>query len=147
MMFISTLATRYSLLTTLRKGQVMILTVLALGGTMLGATTIAGLLMLYQLRQANDLSNSARAIFAADAGMEWAFYNLFCKGDPLKIPCPLAELQGSDFANGASVTVICEDEDGVAIPQCYPEESGKAIRRIRSIGKSNAANRAFEARF
>ena len=48
----------------------MILTVLALGGAVLGATTVAGLLMLYQLRQTSDMANSARAIFAADAGTE-----------------------------------------------------------------------------
>lgn len=58
-------------------GQVMILAVLALGGVVLGATTIAGTLMRYQIRRATDFQNSARAIFAADSGVECALYNYF----------------------------------------------------------------------
>ena len=46
----------------------MLLAVLTLGATMLGATTIAGLLMVYQIRQTTDFENSAKAVFAADAG-------------------------------------------------------------------------------
>ena len=63
-----------------KSGQVMLITVVALSGTLLGATTIAGLLMLYQLRQASDIANSAKAIMAADAGLEWRIYK-FLKGD------------------------------------------------------------------
>ena len=59
----------------------MILTVLTLGGALLGATTIAGLLMLYQVRQGAYVSNSARALFAADSGIEWGLYNLLCQTD------------------------------------------------------------------
>ena len=117
----------------------MVLTVLALGGTILGATTIAGLLMLYQLRQTSDLASSAKAITAADAGMEWAFYNLFCKGDSTK-PCP-APAPGP-FVNGATVVVTCFDAVG--------EETsceGDAMRSIRSVGTSGNASRAFEAAF
>lgn len=58
----------------LQSGQVMLLTVVLLSGTVLGTTTIAGLLMLYQIRQASLATDSLRAIFAADAGMEWEFY-------------------------------------------------------------------------
>ena len=39
-----------------RSGQVMIITILALGGTLLGATTVAGLLTLYQIRNSTDLA-------------------------------------------------------------------------------------------
>jgi len=59
------------------KGQVMLVTILALSGTILGATTIAGLLMLYQIRQSADAGNSAKAIYAADAGLERQLYELF----------------------------------------------------------------------
>ncbi len=58
-------------------GQAMLLTILTLGGAILGATTIAGLLMIYQLRQTTDSENSARAIFAADAGVECSLYDYF----------------------------------------------------------------------
>ncbi len=52
----------------------MLLVVVLLSGTVLGGTAIAGLLMLYQVRQATLATDSMRAIFAADAGMEWEFY-------------------------------------------------------------------------
>lgn len=78
------------------KGQVMLLTVLIVSGTILGATTIAGLLMLYQLRQATQFSQSLQAFFAADSGLEWKLYQL-CKDDsrpqPLMSPETNAEFR------------------------------------------------------
>lgn len=55
----------------------MIFATIAIGGTVLAAATIAGLLVLYQLRQAGDFSSSAVAIFAADAGTEFGLYNFY----------------------------------------------------------------------
>lgn len=84
---------------SLRSGQAMILAVLALGGTILGATTIAGLLMTYQIRQATDFQNSAKSIFAADAGIEWSLYSYF----------QLASIPQPTFGNQASVVATCYD--------------------------------------
>ena len=55
----------------MEKGKVMLLTVLVIGGLLLGASAIAGLLMVYQIRQSGDVANSTKAIFAADSGIEW----------------------------------------------------------------------------
>ena len=55
----------------------MILTVLIISGTILGATTIAGILMVNQIRQATNAQHSLQALFAADAGLEWELYNNF----------------------------------------------------------------------
>lgn len=55
----------------------MVISVLTLGGILLSATGIAGLLMTYQIRAANDAVNSAKAFFAADAGIETASYCFF----------------------------------------------------------------------
>jgi hypothetical protein len=60
-----------------RSGQVMLLTVLIVSGAIVGATTIAGLLMLYEMRQATNFSQSLQALFAADSGLEWKLYQLF----------------------------------------------------------------------
>lgn len=122
-----------------RAGQVMILTVLALGGTILGATTIAGLLMLYQLRQSTDMANSARAIFAADAGMEKAFFDLFCGGDKTKTPCPAAPV---NFSNGESAVATCYDGNNAEV-QC----TDQGVRHIRAVGSGGTATRAFDATF
>ena len=87
-----------------RVGQAMLLTVLSIGGTILGATAIAGLIMLYQIRSATDFANSAKAIFAADAGTEWALYSYF---NPTSTVAQ-SSAQWS-LSNGATVSVICYD--------------------------------------
>lgn len=116
----------------------MILTVLTLGGALLGATTIAGLLMLYQVRQGADVGQSAKAVFAADAGIEWGLYNLLCQTDPTRTPCPIPDLP--EFSNGASVEVRCLDDAGnEADPLCNPEETVT----IKSLGRSGNVARAF----
>ena len=61
----------------MQKGQVMLLSVLIISGAVLGATAIAGLLMLYQVRQATNITLSMQALFAADAGVEWELFKLF----------------------------------------------------------------------
>lgn len=62
-------------------GQVMLLTTLILSGTILAAATLAGLLMVYQIRQASDATQSAKAIYAADAGIEYELYRIYRKND------------------------------------------------------------------
>lgn len=120
----------------------MILTVLALGGTLLGATTVAGLLTLYQIRNSTDLANSARAIFAADAGIEWALYNYFCS-DAATSTCATAPPLG-EFSNGAKVRVVCLDAAGVEpIGGCADPD----VVSFRSIGTAGGSTRAFEASF
>jgi len=58
------------------KGQVMILAIIMTGGAILTTASILGLLMVYQLRSANDAVSSVKAIFAADTGIEWESYQL-----------------------------------------------------------------------
>ena len=60
-----------------RRGQVMLLTVVLLSGVVLGATAVAGILMLQEIRQAGNATDSAKAIFAADTGIEWELYKRF----------------------------------------------------------------------
>ena len=115
----------------------MVLTVVTLGGALLGATTIAGLLMLYQIRQGADVNQSARAVFAADTGIEWGLYNLLCQTDPSKTPCPIPELP--TFRNGASVEVKCLNDAGDEVPLCDPATTVT----IRSLGRSGNVARAF----
>lgn len=109
-------------------GQVMILTILTLGGTMLGATTIAGLLMLYQIRQATDLGNSGKAIFAADAGIEWGLEQFFRPGAG----------QAPPFSNGASFTLTCFNASGAV--SC----TDSSVTVMRSVGHSAGVSRALE---
>lgn len=111
----------------------MLLTVLAIGGTILGATTVAGLLMLYQVRQTTDFALSAKAVFAADAGIEWGLYRFF-KFDSLH-PEPV-------FSNGASFRTTCYTTAQLTV-DCGDESTVL----MRAIGTAPPASRAFELSF
>lgn len=92
-----------------RSGQAMLIAVLSLGGAILGATAIAGFLTLYQIRTTADTENSAKAIFAADAGVQWAQFDYFCSSEGR---CPsvapgVNDYPSPTFSNGVAVTVNC----------------------------------------
>lgn len=115
----------------------MLLTVLLLSGTILSATTIAGLLMLYQIRQSTDIANSTKAIYAADTGIEKRVYEIFLNPDA---PCSSSEpsLEGS-LDNGAAFQVACDK-------QAQINADGSKIETIiiRSTGNANKNYRALE---
>lgn len=102
------------------KGQVMLLTVVVIGGLLLSASAIAGLLMLYQIRQSSDITNSTKAIFAADTGIEWELYRMF---QDAVYPQPI-------MTNQANFTT-----------------SVYGTSTIKSIGTSGKSSRAFELTF
>lgn len=54
----------------------MLITVLLMSGMLLGATVISGLLTVHQIRESGGIVNSAKAIYAADAGVELVKYRL-----------------------------------------------------------------------
>ncbi len=121
-------------------GQAMIMTVLALGGTMLGATTVAGLLMVYQIRQSTDMANSMKAIYAADAGLEWTLHNFFITGSPL--PSPVF----ADAKSSVSSTMTCKDSGG-QIMSCAGDPLSIDKVEVRTVGKNGNVNRAFLINF
>ena len=124
----------------LTSGQAMIMTILALGGTMLGATTIAGLLMVYQIRQSTDMANSMKAIYAADSGLEWTLHNFFITSSPL--PSPVF----SDTKTSASSTMACWGSGGQAI-SCSSDPLSVDTIEVRSVGRNSNVNRAFRINF
>ncbi len=116
----------------------MILAVMALGGAILGATTIAGFLMVYQIRQTTDLTNSAKAIFAADAGVGCALYNNFiAKGTN-----DCTESQTFSL-NGAAFSVECADANGATIPAGSGGCGNASSEVLFSLGNAVTARRAF----
>ena len=122
----------------------MLLAVLIISGTILGATTIAGLLMLYQIRQAGDLTSSAKAIFAADSGTEFALFDFYCEATSTVNPesrCALPREQPVPvLGNGAVVTPTCYDNSGVTEVLCSSTTTAvSAIAR----GTSQTSKRAF----
>jgi hypothetical protein len=133
-----------------KRGQAMILAVLALGGTILGATTVAGFLTLYQLREATNFEASSKSIFTADAGTEWALYNYYHGATAMADDCPLAIANGAPspsqtctFSNGATVQVTCSDSNN------SPTSCNASSTAVSAIAKGSAGNtkRAFSLYF
>lgn len=110
----------------------MLITVLVLTGTILGATTIAGLLTLYQLRQATDVVNSTKAVFAADSGLEWRLYKFFKKDSHVCEDCP---------NGGVCPQPLFDDSNVVFETACISSENQISVK---STGISHDAARAFE---
>ncbi|HUC02122.1 MAG TPA: hypothetical protein VMA75_04470 [Candidatus Paceibacterota bacterium] len=121
-----------------RSGQAMLIAVLSLGGAILGATTVAGLLTLYQIRATTDTQNSAKAIFAADAGTEWALFSYYCAEEGR---CSGLPAKPAFAGSGATVSVNCYGNLGASgnAIACNNSSTASAI----SSGVSNGAERAF----
>jgi len=115
------------------KGQVMLMSVLLISSAVLGAATLAGLLVLFQLRQTADAEASARAVFAADAGMERALFEVYRNNhctDGGAAPIKSIELgsQG-EFVTGNNSEYLVQFYDDCTV--------------ARSGGRSGRAARAF----
>ena len=119
-----------------RSGQAMIIAVLAISGAIIGATSIAGLLLLYQIRATTDSVNSAKAIFAADTGVNWALYNYFQSSVPVPPPIPP---EPNAIGDGATVTIACYDNNNNMV-NCNNIASTTSAR---TEGDSNGNRRAF----
>lgn len=105
-----------------QRGQVVLLTTLVLSGVILASITVAGLLMLYQIRQAGNALQSTSAIFAADAGVEYELFRF------LKNKC---DYPAPDFKNGASLDseIVFEASGDLVINS--DGRSGKTFRSFR----------------
>lgn len=128
-----------------RDGQAMLTAVLSISGAILGATAIAGFLMIYQLRASTDSENSAKAVFAADAGVQWTLFNYYCSAEgrcPNVIP-GYADYPTSLFSNGASMQVTCSDANGNS-SDC--SDASTTISAV-SLGASSNSRRAFALMF
>jgi len=112
----------------------MLLTVLIVSGTILGATAIAGLLMLYQLRGATQFGQSMQAMFAADSGLEWKLYTEFVGNRPAPL---MSRESQSDFVvsgssqPGQSITAVgCA---GPILPTAKPGLCPRPVNRSFAI--------------
>jgi len=139
-------------------GQALIMTVILMGGIMIGTTAIAGIVLIYAVRSATLAGFSSQAIYAADAGLEWELYQYFAPGGTNQPP--------PNFNDVNVVVETCSfvvEDLGVTN---NADSSGDNVRRLdnngncdglnpdltmRSVGKagpeSRKVNRAFELIF
>jgi len=132
-------ASCFLLLASPRKGQLMLITVLVLGGAIIGASLIAGFLTTRSIRQSGLAADSARAIFAADAGLERLLYECVRKNNCFD--------SGKEFENcttGQFVNKACYETS-------YAKNSDGLFTELRSVGWSDwqtrRTARALEVKF
>src|SRR4030042_6713112 len=92
---------------TFIKGQVMRVSIMILGGIMLSASVIGGVLVLHQIRQVRGAEASAKAVFASDTGLEyasWCFFKAGCDTGTLEVPVSCTDAEVS-FDKGACFTL------------------------------------------
>ena len=117
------------------KGQIMMLSVLMIGTSILVFSSIAGYLMLQRLRAASNSVDSTKAIFAADSGIECGLYavNFASTTNPRSVECN----------TDSSTSTLKFDDDHISVAaQANYSDSG-VITSIKSIGTASKSNRAF----
>ncbi len=84
----------------------MLIMVMVLGASMLAVSAIVGYVTLQELRNAGDIANSTESIYAADAGIQKAFYTLFvtCSSTPQSCSS-LTNLTPPSLSNGVTASV------------------------------------------
>ena len=114
----------------------MVLTVMILSAAVLSATAIVGLLMIYEIRNAVDVVNSAKALAAADAGIQCALMKRKEVQEFSTSPRDCGESDPIQLTSSGARYSIQEimDDDGVAIG-------------VRSTGTSGRISRSFEAAY
>lgn len=116
-----------------QSGQVMLLTVVVLSGTLMTVSGIVGFLMLHKIRQSTDIVSSAKAIFAADSGIEWELYRCF--------KCKSVEICDSDCASPYDNPPSMFNNSEFTTTITFGASSTPTF--IKSIGKAGNTARAF----
>ena len=112
-----------------------------LNGVLISASAVAGLLITYQIRQANDSVESTKAFFAADAGIEDALYCYYMLSSGTAGSCAgtnyLINSKGNLTNSSYSKTIISQTD----------ATSGEQIGFVlNSVGSSGRTQRTFETR-
>jgi len=108
-----------------QEAQAMLIVVMILGATMLGVATIAGYVSLQKIKTVAEIMDSTKAIYAADAGVEWCFYNKFSSNGTSTFVCDTGGFV-QNFSNGASFSAV-ESGDVIRVV-------GRAFNSYRSFG-------------
>lgn len=119
-----------------RRGQAMLIATLTLGGVILGVTALAGVLMVYQIRASTDSANSAKALFSADSGIEWALYSYYAPPQGL-LPT---------FSNGAMLAANCYTGKDV-LTTCDNADPAATSSYVIAKGSAGNTSRAFLVTF
>lgn len=115
-----------------QNGSVLIFSILILS-ILTSVSLSLSAILLPKLRTANDASNSAAAISAADSGLEWCLYLNREKPTPEPLPSP-------SFGSGGSV-VVYYPLDSTNLATCV---SGESPLSHRAVGSYSGVTRSLE---
>jgi hypothetical protein len=122
------------------KGQTLLFMVFTMSIVILGATSLANLLVVYELRQSKSVSQSTQALFSADAGIERILMRRFGCG---KSCMPEVEneagrlFETGDIGQTFKIYKRCSDitEDPMCPPNSLP--GNPLVERWYSVGKDS----------
>jgi len=121
----------------LQRGQVMLLTLLFIGSSILIFSTIAGYIMIQRIRASSNTMDSTKAIFAADSGVECMLFKY----------ASTSEDRSSLDCNTAGGGILSFDDNFVSVYTEIASSSVGTSSYIKSIGTSNRSKRAFYLSF
>lgn len=121
-------------------GQAVLIFVLVLGATILSVTAIAGYVTLQKLRASTDIVDSAKAIYAADSGVEWCFYNKFYAAGTSTYACDSSQVSDPGFM---ASPIFTNNLSGNTVDVSVSEEGAAPNTVVKSIGHSGRSYRAF----
>ena len=107
-----------------------------LTSAILGATSLAAILVLFQIRQSSNLGGSTRAIYAADSGIECILYEKAKETlDPPEVP------NYTNCGTSASASGRVSLDNGAY----YFVENNDP--KFKAVGRYGLSSRAFEVSF
>ncbi len=119
----------------------MLMSVLLICGVILGVSALASSLVLQQLKKSTAAGESARAIFAADAGIERALWERY----------HVAEIRNACAVVGGVLPPVSNFEETFSIDDGEHDSWYKAVivdcDHASSLGESGRSARAFSVHF
>ncbi len=106
------------------------------------ATTIAGLLMFYQIQESTSFEESTKAVYAADAGLERAIYYYYHELSPGKKcypePCEVSVDDMPGMSNGTEVSaeILAPPGLGETVEITARGEAGRTVRLLQTTFSS-----------
>lgn len=110
----------------------MLLTVTIMAAILISVTAIAGFLTLNQLRVAVGASDSQRAIYAADTGVEWELYKHFRCASATSTPSRCAD-PPPEFANGEVFVTSLSPDGESAKSTGYADDRRRIARAFQLL--------------
>lgn len=130
----------------------MLLTVLLISGGILSITSITAYLMAQRLHLASDINDSTKAVYAADAGIEWLLYRASKPAEARNHPWSGSSVQelgnGAQFeARSQTLYVIETERQGWHDLRCAECDTTENFRECRDSFTSDRAypgNRCYD---